>query len=595
MKIFKRSLAILLAVGLFAGLLAAPSLAWVPADEVTWEVDARPVILIHGIMQSRVFLRDAAGEPVLGDNGRPVELFPPAVDETALILQLVPALLGSLALQCDVGLTRSIRAALNEFAEPLRNDRYGRLVENFEVERFPTSVADMTDEERGFVYSMLPVQNVSGIIGEENVYFFTYNSFGNHRDIVSELYQFIQAVRERHGVDRVNLVPISLGGTLFNGLIEYYPSVRGQLNNVVITIGAMDGSNLAGDLFTKNLAIGNRDLYRDLFPLLLEDDVTGMLVNLALRLFPRRMIHQIFDAVLEALIGDVLSYHTMMWALVPSGHYETARELWLSGSSHDAIREQTDAYHRAQLNSRATIQRMQAYYGVRLYVIAEHDFPMVPLGATFRDYNADGLIQLDSASLGATSAPLGSQLSEAHRAAVDPRYISPCGVIDVSTATLPDHTFFFREQDHEGTGRSDIIIRLITRLVSDAEYQDVFSMPEWPQFNYGRETRNLVGDMNWSRNYIDWDALAPEQLAQLEEAIALVEAMLANTIVDPAQTAAAEQALRSALITLGYRSAPAPERLLDRAMPPLARFINGAVYCLYGPRGFSDPVWLRWR
>ena len=593
MKSFKRSLAILLAAGMLAGLFALPGFAWVPMDEVTWQVDERPVILIHGIMQSQVFLFDDAGEVVLGDNGRPVELFPPPVDEMALVMQLVAPLLASLALQCDVMLTRNIRAALNDFAEPLRNDRYGRLVENFQAVRFPYSVAEMTDDERAFVYSMLPVHNISEIIGEENLYFFTYNSFGNHRDIVSELYEFIQAVLERHGVDRVNLVPISLGGTLFNGLIEYYPSVRGQLNNVVITIGAMDGSNLAGDLFTRNLATGNRDLYHDLFPLLLDDDVTGMLINLALRLFPRRLVHSIFDTVLEALIGDVLSYHTMMWALVPSGHYEEAARLWLRPGTHDAIREQTDAYHRAQLNSRATIQRMQEHYGVRIYVIAEYDFPMVPLGATFRDYNADGLIQLDSASLGATSGPLGTPLPEVHRNAVDPRYISPCGIVDVSTATLPDHTFFFREQDHEGTGRSDIIIRLITRLVSDAEHQDVFSMPEWPQFNYGRETRNLVGDTNFARERVDRDALSEAQLAQLEEAIALVEAMLATTIVDPAQTAAAEQAMRDVLIALGYRSAPERD-LAAMIMGPVARVINSAVYCLYGPRGFSDPIWRRW-
>ena len=40
-------------------------------------------------------------------------------------------------------------------------------------------------------------------------------------------------VIEETGHDKVNIVPISMGGSIANGLFDYYPDVMDNLNKVV--------------------------------------------------------------------------------------------------------------------------------------------------------------------------------------------------------------------------------------------------------------------------------------------------------------------------------------------------------------------------
>ncbi|MCL2445636.1 MAG: hypothetical protein FWD06_02575 [Oscillospiraceae bacterium] len=588
----KRLLSFLLVLAMLAGLFGMHAAAFAPQDELTWELTPYPVILIHGILQSDVFLYE--------DD---VRVYPhrepfPEFDESALIRQLLFPLLSSLLLQMDLGLSRVLNTALLDSTELLRTDEYGRLLHDFRTVRYPYSLAELTQAERDRVYGTLPIRGMAEHMGEENVYFFTYNSFGNHRDIVDELYAFIQHVRERHDVQRVNLVPISLGGTLFSGLVEYYPHVHNQLNNVVITVGAMDGSNLAGDLYTRNLRFDNVNLYHDLFPEILGDSVMGTLMNIALRFVSKPLLMAILNTVIDTLIGEVLSFHTNLMTLVPSAQYAQVRELWLMGDSHAEIRRQMDDFHQAQVNLNDNILSI-IDQGGRVYVIAEFDYgSALPIGLNYAQ-NGDGLIPVASAGLGVTAASFGQTLSAEHIAGVDPRYISPCGVVDVSTALLPDQTWLFKEQDHEGTGRSDVIIRLITRLATDEAHVDVFSMPEWPQFNWGRETRNHYWIQQDIVRILDDPEreLTAEQRTQLLEAVAIADAMFANTHVCPEETAATYRALHEALVAVGVRQPhvpSSPPSALSRGFGTVMGWINTLLYFVIGPRGFFDPFWRSW-
>jgi len=588
----KRLLSLLLALTMLVGVFGVSAVAFAPQDPLTWTISPYPVILIHGILQSDVFLYE--------DDER---VYPqrepfPEFDESALIRQLLLPLLGSLLFQMDLGLSRALRTALLDSSELLRTDEAGRLLRDFRTVRYPVSLAELSEAQRDRVYGTLPIRGLAEHAGEENVYFFTYNSFGHHRDIVDELYEFIQEVLERHDVERVNLVPISLGGTLFNGLIEYYPSVHSQLSNVVITVGAMDGSNLAGDLYTRNLRFDNLSLYHTLFPEILGDNVLGTVANIALRFVSKPLLMRILNTVIDTLIGEVLSYHTNLMALVPSAQYAQMRELWLMGDSHAQVRAYMDAYHQAQVNAHDNIQSI-IDQGGRVYVIAEFDYgSALPIGHTHAQ-NGDGLIPVASAGLGVTAAPFGQTLSAEHIAGVDPRYISPCEVVDVSTALLPDQTWLFKEQDHEGTGRSDVIIRLITRLATDAEHVDVFSMPEWPQFNWGRETRNHYWEQQQIQGILNDSGrnLTDEQRAQLIEAVQIADDMFANTHVDPAETEAAYRALHDALVAVGERQPhvpPSEPSWFSNAFGTVMGWVNTFLYFIIGPRGFIDPFWRMW-
>jgi len=63
-----------------------------------------------------------------------------------------------------------------------------------------------------------------------------------------------------------------------------------------------------------------------------------------------------------------------------------------------------------------------------------------------------------------------------------PGGLSPDGIVDVSAGALPEHTWYFKNANHEATGRCQPIIDLVGRLVSSAAYIDVHSDPAYPQF-----------------------------------------------------------------------------------------------------------------
>ncbi|MDR2646745.1 MAG: hypothetical protein LBB67_01265 [Oscillospiraceae bacterium] len=587
MKFVRKSVSILLALTMLLGVSAV-------AGSAETEVESYPIILIHGLGQSNVRLFDENNELVLDDDGNTITNFPPPIDVMSLVSDLLFPLLLSLFFQTDVGLVDAIRTAANNLLPAFKMDENGFPTMNMRVETYPNSLADCTDAQKQFIYSTLPVQDLAKQVGEDKIYYFAYDSLGNNDEITERLYKMIGDVKEEHDSPKVNIAAVSLGGTFMNSLLEYHPDVVSSLNSIVYVIAALDGSRIVGDIYTGNIAQNDADLYRDLFPALVPGYL-GSLINVAIRLFPKSLLHGIFDSLVNALAGDLISYSTTMWSLCPSGDYEEARAMWLMDGKHDEILEQTDRYYQAQKNSDANILAAQAA-GVKVYAIAEYNVPLYSIAGSYKEYNADGIIHLDSTSLGATSGYVDTPLPEDYKQQkhTDHNYMSPDRIVDASTGALPDYTFYFKNQAHESTAQCDVIMSLVVRLLTADEYEDVFSMPEWPQFNHGRRTRSLRNDLLPQAQSIDAAALAPEDAAELEAAIQQAETMLKTTIVVPEETDAAIERLQAILVKLGKIEA-SKEDTTAQILDPIFKFVDDALYWLRGARGFSDPFWVRWQ
>ena len=204
--------------------------------------------------------------------------FPAIFDVKTIVMRvLVPALL-TLVTQNDAGLSSALKdVVLDSFAVNMC-DENGKNTGNIEVEKYPYSVAECSDYEKGEIYDNIPLQAYSEIAGEDHLYYFAYNSFGNNRDIVDELYDFIQMVKEETGHDKVNIVPISMGGSIANGLLEYYPDVVNDLNKVVYIVPALNGSTIVGDLYTKNFTFFDTEyLYNGFLETLMDEEDARMI------------------------------------------------------------------------------------------------------------------------------------------------------------------------------------------------------------------------------------------------------------------------------------------------------------------------------
>ena len=269
-----------------------------------------------------------------------------------------------------------------------------------------------------------------------------------------------------------------------------------------------------------------------------EEEMMSYLVNVIIRIMPNADLNNILDMAVDTLIEDYMRYSTLLWGLCPSGNYPACRDKYLLDEGLENILSQADWYYNAQLNSDRNILAAISD-GVEVFDIVDYNEPLYQLVDSWDDVNADGIIQLDSTSMGAFSygvdIPLPDDYVPTHSNCTDPtnhNHADPNGIVDACTGLLPETTFYFYNQNHEQTASNDVIMKLVTELLTDSNFTSVFSYPDrFPQFNVGRNSKSLMRDLEEMRNY-DTSNLTAEEAALLQNAIAEADAALAQTNVN---------------------------------------------------------------
>ncbi len=432
----------------------------------------------------------------------------------------------------------------------LKSDENGKFINDVRATKYYDSFKDLTEHDKDYILDQLPLNKYIDMAGEENLYVFSYASLGNMKDTAQELYDFIQFVKKDSGSDTVNLAPISQGGSVTNAVMQLYKdngkNIADDVNRIVYVIPALDGSLLVGEIYQYGLLDDNIELYSEMMPALMgADQMTGYLVNIVLRIFPNADLNTILDIVAYDLVNDYMRYSTLLWGLVPSGNYEACRDIYLSDNSMKVIREQTDWYYKAQKNSDANILDAKAK-GVEIFDLVDYNVPLYEIVDSWDDVNADGIIQLDSTSMGAYSVGVGKTLPKDYVRTVNnctnPNHdhSDPRNIVDANTGLLPCTTFYFYNQNHESTGSNDVIMKLVSELLVDENFKDVYTYADrFPQFNVGRKSKAFMNDLEETKK-MDLSSLSADERARLEAAIVRGEEALDNTNVDLAEFEAAK-------------------------------------------------------
>lgn len=554
-----------------------------------------PTVVIHGIGQSKTYLYED-DEIAVDEDGKMITGWPIYANTKYIVKNLLLPLVKMLVTQRDDGFVESFRKTLEGTLYVNAFDSNGKNIYDVRVKKYPYSVAKCSDEEKSEIYGNVPLETLTKTAGEDHLYYFAYNSFGNNGEITDELYDFIAKVKRETGHDKINIAAISLGGTIANSLFDRYPELYASLDRVVYIVPALDGSNIVGDIYIGKLSTSDEMLYKKLLPKLV-GGAEGYLLNAVIRLIPKQILLDTLDATVDGLTNVILRNCTTMWSLVPEAYYDEAVARVLPGKENAEMRRQVEIYHRAQVNRFKNIEKMREA-GVEVFDIADYDYQLYCLVPSYDKSNADGIIHAESTSMGAKFANIGETLgedyvqqgtrckNEAHN------HISPDGVVDASVGLLPDHTFYFKGQDHEKTGSNDVIMKLATELLINHEFKDVYSMPDrFPQFNIGRNTKDLVNNLMKPAQEIDRSTLSPEDAAELDAALEECNAMLENTVVDPAATQHAQKRLENILIKIGEREAPSENKeKLSAVGEAISKFMSDVLYECVGAQGYSDAV-----
>ncbi len=583
----KRIISCILVFALAFSMLSVSASAAVKT-ECNGDCDTCPSIVVPGIGQSNVWALDENGDYLLDDDGERISCFPAVFDVGSIVLKVIfPAIL-SLLTQHDIGLSKALcSVVLDAFAVNLCDEK-GKNTGNIEVEKYLYSVAECSDYEKEQIYDNIPLQAFAEQAGEDHLYYFAYNSFGNNSDTVKELYEYIQMVKAETGHDKVNIVPISMGGSLANALLDYYPDVMNDLNKVVYIVPALNGSTIVGDLYTKNLAFFDTEFLYNGFLEALMDEEDARMIEVIARILPDQVLSSVLRNVADCLVEDVAANFTSLWGLCPKEYYPEASAALLG--SKPEIKKQTDRFYQAQLNSLDNIQAL-VDNGVQVFNIVDYDVPLYLIGNSWNNDNADGVIHLSSTSMGAHSAICGETLGADYQQAntsincsdKSHNHISPDGVVDASTGLLPDHTFYFDGQGHEQTARNDAIIALATRLLATDDITDVYSTEDFPQFNGRRDPRGLKNHYIPEAKAVDTSALNADDAKELAEALAEAEAFVNSTACYDGQQEEIETRLENILVKVGAREAEVEEE-------PSTFFTDLSLWLFdhYGANGFSE-------
>ncbi len=526
-----------------------------------------PVILVHGMSQNDTYMLDENGNRIPDDNGY-VTGWPLEIDVMALVKEALPELLLSIITRKDCGLSEAMRTGAYNALYVLHKDNEGKYLTDVEVPCYECPMSELDPAVKEAYYGFLPVQELGEIIGEDNLYYFGYDSFGDVIYETEKLHNYIyNVVMKQTGAEKVKICYISLGGTIAVNHFETYPEDLDIIDKVVFIAPAIDGSNIIGDLLTNNLSVFYDDnvLYEELLVSLMGDTPLTYLLNMVLRILPDDVLKSALGSLAEGVADVGVRRTTIMWALCPTAYYPEAKAKWLTDPEYSVILEKVEHFMKARANFENNLRTLQSK-GCEVMNVCCYDYPLVALCKDYKTTNADKIIHAASPAMGATFANLGETLGTGYKAKgtycsnPEHNHLSPDGVVDATTGLLPCTTWYFKGQAHEQLPHNDVVLKLAIRAMTDNNMHDVYSNPEeYPQFNEHR----LI---NTAKLYIktweeaDKSKVSAEEKAAVETAIAEINKQLDETIIDNAKWLEAENALKIALINAGVLEDDSPSK-----------------------------------
>ena len=432
-----------------------------------------PCIIVPGIGQSKVIEIDGDGKKIRN-------LWPFDFDPKPVIKKLTVPALAMLITRHDCGFSKRVGRCTEQALEPLSCNPDSTRRHNVQVVSYPYPLSRCSEDERRYIYKMVPLQRLAQAIGEDHLYFFSYDIFGRTERNAELLRDFIRMVKRQTGHEKVNLIPVSMGATVTEMYFALYGDDR-DVYRVVGVVPAYDGSTVVSDLMAGNL---NLDNYENLFITLLGNK-DGTKINGALSHVPEKVVRSTVSELLQGALRAVLLNSSAMWGLVPSKDYPLFRDSYLADDAHSDMRKYTDMHWEARRGIKELVSREQER-GVEFFNICGCGVRLFEAVAS-GDVSSDMIVPVFSSSMGAECAPLGGHFSEKYEQKSDScaghNHISPSGDIDASCCAVPDRTWFYYNMEHEQAAENEALLTLVQKLLSSDEISDVYSSPEYPQFN----------------------------------------------------------------------------------------------------------------
>ena len=595
------------------------------------ECEYAPIVVVHGIMQSQVYVQDKEGNDVLTSDGFPIVegMDMQFMFDMKTITDAIPSIILKLVLGLITGnrdvfvdeLVSVVDSAFNShyfkpdgtrengihvdeywysnevamtkpdksygYAQGYRKDDNGNTLPSYKYEH-----------EYDFIKAQVDITGYCEKAGYDHAYYFAYSSFGDTLETAERLDSYINMVKEQTGHDKVTVVFISLGGTIGNAYLAKYCDPA-DIDRVIYAAAATDGSYLLSDLMNAALSFDDSELfYSEMLPLILQLadsglDWLGYLLNFVTRAIPHSLftdhVDYIAGRVIKEVLGNLIMNCPSMWALVPSAEYEALAAKYISDEAHAPLKAKTDEYYQIQKNAAATARNLTEE-GMDIFVICGYGLPLPSVIKNW-DYSSDNIIQIQSTSLGATSAKYGEKLPSDYRPAIDSSYISPDGSLDAGTCALPDRTWFVKNQSHLKLQSSvEDVIALCIDIAINKEITDArVNNGGYSQFNEYRDNKGLRDVINTYNRITEEQAAAisAEDKAELDALYTSAVDEMAKRTWSYNNAKNTEIALYTKLYDLGFEDEkPFNKYELNGKITPIFKKLSDIMLELYGARDY---------
>lgn len=421
----KKFLSLVLSLVLFLS-LAAPAITAQAADV------SCPTIYVPGF----------AGSTIYTDKSDPsTKATYPTVDELLEIVKkdLLPALLTYLATDNGDPFAYEFTELLNYIFEDYFNN------------------PDGTAKGNAGTYMPYPSK-----VGKTAQLTFSYDWRGDPVEIAEELNSYINYVCEKSGSDKVALQCHSLGSVIITAYLRLYGNSK--VMGIVFDSPALEGITYVGELLCGNteftgeaLATGIKGLlgeneYNELISGVLDilgvagitDDAAGFLDELVKKTAPI-----LYTETLVPLFGC----WPATWALTPDRYVDGATDYifttYMNGEEYDALKAKIAKYN-TDIRPYKKDTLLDFDKSGRVAVIARYGYAGLPVSPLWT-VGSDTVVDVASASFGATVAPYGTTFTEEELSGKDMSLISPDGTVDASTCLFPDKTWFIKNITHDKT------------------------------------------------------------------------------------------------------------------------------------------------
>ncbi len=606
-----------------------------------------PTIVIPGISQSISYVADENGDPAYNANGEELSGGLLILDSSSIVPTVVNHLAAPLATSLinqndkNGNLRRGAANTVKEVFSIQASNKKGEPVNNLKTVYYDQPVGKMTEDDRDYFYRMIPMKTLTedtvdvttgkvyqkAIVDENSLYLYAFPLIGDPLESARGLNDYIQFVKEQQGADKVNIVTISLGGTILTAYMDLYKDTGyTDVNRIVNVVSCLQGTDVMGDFYLREFKINDPEhpeyeefFFNDFLPMVMETNADnkalGYLINVALKIMPKEVVYSILSGAVDGIVETLMLYCPQFWAMIPTDRFEDVKamyydEIWGDPECAE-LAKKLDDFQTARVNLVANLKAFASTNGNLVHNVAcydlsyaEQDYNFFGAMRSSDTTNSDGIIDIDSTTLGKPNmyAKAGTVLPD-EILFDDTRIISPDGSIDVTDCAFPETTWLFHGQYHE-VGRNDVVISLIGRLIT-GEIKSVNDDANFPQFNGNRNTRDirrwrledaecLITNYNNGKTVdLQGNELVCSQadMDELIEAYRECLALLNDTVnCEPIAAEAATQRIDDAIYRVGHNGElPEEDNSTDALLTALAGTFEDIITGIFGPGyGFSE-------